>query len=265
MITKAKLLLCRLVSGLPVGSFSRSLAKRIFKGLTIKQPYHNGIICLDAVGHAWGWLGSQEFEKQEIGLQEKLLSLSYRHELMVDIGSNIGQMSLTVLLRNPNINAVCVEPNHRNVSLFKKSLRLNRLTERVTILEAMVSDKDGVGFFDDSSSPCGHVVGSGKKVKSIDFVSLLNKYSVDAKCLVKIDIEGFEHTLMELLSGLKHLNNLCMVIELHPYGFCQFGNPGHCLKMLVESGARILDLSDAIVTQVPRDAITQVIASWPRA
>jgi hypothetical protein len=120
-------------------------------------------------------------------------------------------------------------------------------------------------MFDETGSVFGHVCDSGRRVSCIDFASTVNRYSASEKCIVKLDIEGFESVLMGELSSLKHLGNLCMVIELHNAGFNKIGNPDYCLKTLIASGARVEDLQGRIVTQVPGNCITQVIASWPHA
>lgn len=254
-----------LVRKLPPGSMIRNAAKFIFRGFTIKQFFHNGVICLDAVEHAWGWVKKSDYHMHERRLQDKLLELSFGCDLLLDIGCNIGVMTLSVLLRNPKIKAICIDPNRRAASLLKESIKLNRLRERISFIEAAVSNRDGEVVFDETGSIFGHVSDSGRQVKCVDFVSTVNRYSGEAKCILKLDIEGYEVILLEGLSRLKHLNNLCMVIELHELGFNKFGNPQHCLKMLFESGARVLDLDGGDITQVAENCITQVIASWPHA
>jgi FkbM family methyltransferase len=247
------------------GSIFRRVGKYIFKGCTLKQSFHNGIICLDTVEHSWAWIGKDRYETFDSDLQNKLLLLSFNYDLMIDIGCNVGVMALSLLLRNPKIKVACFDPNQRAISLLKKSVNLNHLTERVTIIEAAVSNRDGVAIFDATGSVVGHISDSGRSVKCVDFVSIINRYSTSAKCIVKIDIEGFESTLMGELLSLEHLNNLCMVIELHSFGFNKFGNPDYCLKMLLESGAKVLDLQGKIVTQIASNGETQVMASWSHA
>ena len=250
---------------LPPGSILRRAAKFLFPGCTLKQSFHNGVICLDAVEHSWAWLGKVRYQTHDRELQDKLLSLSFSYDLMLDIGCNIGAMTLSVLLRNPKIKAICIDPNRRAITLLKKSITLNNLLDRTTIIEAALSNKDGTEAFDTDGSVMGHISESGRRVKCLDFFSTINSYSARARCIVKIDVEGFESVLFAKLSTLEHLSNLCMLIELHASGFNKIGNPEHCLKMLLESGASVLDLEGKIVTQVSSNNITQVIASWPHA
>jgi hypothetical protein len=69
---------------------------------------------------------------------------------------------------------------------------------------------------------------------------------------------------MRQLARLAHLHNLCFMVELHPLGFNDIGNPGECLKLLEESGAVIEDFSESILSQVEENEITQVIVRWNR-
>lgn len=240
----------------------RSLAKQFFRGWTIQQSFHGGVICLDAVEHSWAWTGNRRYQTFDSELQEKLLLLSGEYEQFIDIGSNIGAIVLSVLLRNRQINAICIDPNSRAIALLKESLRLNNLSNRVSVVEAAVSDSDGVLTFDESGSVTGHVSNSGKQVACINFVKLINEKLSDKKCLVKIDIEGFETILLKHITEIKPLDNLCLVIELHPLKFNDIGNPQDCLNLLLAAGAKIEDLQGQPLNQLDENNFTQVIAKW---
>ena len=244
----------------------RTIAKQVFRGFIIKQSFYKGMICLDAVEYSWAWLGNDICENFGHELQDKLLFLSKEREVMIDIGCNVGLMALSVLLRNTNIKAVCVDPNPLAIVLLNKSMRINRLSQRMSIIEAAVGVREGVIRFDQSRANLGmsHVSASGSLVRSISFLNLINSHSCSAKCLVKIDIEGFETILMRQLAHLANLHNLCFVIELHALGYNSMGNPKECLKLLKESGAVIEGLSGSILSQVEEDRITQVIVRWNR-
>jgi FkbM family methyltransferase len=230
--------------------------------VTLKQSFYDGKICLDAVEHSWAWTGDRRYKTFDKDLQDQLLTLSEDYELFIDIGSNIGAMTLSLLLRNPTVKALCIDPNARAVSLLEKSLILNKLTERASIIEAVVSDQDGELMFDDTGSVVGHISDRGKKVKSIDFLKLIDQHS-DKKCLIKIDIEGFEVNLLELTSKLNNLSNLCFVIELHPMNFNNIGNPNFCLECLLNSGANVKDLKGQQIKKITNDKnFIQLIVSW---
>jgi FkbM family methyltransferase len=253
-----------LVSKLHQFSVLRTIAKKFLHEYTLQQPFHSGVICLDAVEHSWAWTGNRRYETFDSDLQDKLLSLSQNYEILIDIGSNIGAMSLSILLRNPHIKAICLDPNSRAIALLRNSIRLNKLADRADVIQAAVSDVDGVINFDDSGSVTGHISQLGKQVNSVSFARVINE-NTSLKCLIKIDIEGFEINLLKSLTDIKNLNNVCFIIELHPLHFNLIGNPNDCLKMLLDSGAIVEDLRGQHLHQVENKNFTQVIAKWPHA
>ena len=132
----------------------RALGKRLLRRRTVRQPFHGGVICLDAVEQSWAWTGSIRLESWDRHIQDRLLALSRDCRTMIDIGANLGAMSLSVALRNPDIAIICVEPNRRAAELLRQSIALNRLGDRVTVREAVAGQTDGsVGFEEDDPPP----------------------------------------------------------------------------------------------------------------
>jgi len=125
----------------------RALGKRLLRNRVIKQPFHGGVICLDAVEHSWAWTGAARLESWDRPLQDRLLAISRDCQTMIDVGSNIGTMTLAVALRNPDIRFVCVEPNERAGRLLRQSLTLNRVADRVTLIDAVAGEADGYAGF----------------------------------------------------------------------------------------------------------------------
>ena len=240
----------------------RSLAKQLCRNWTITQPFHSGVICLDAVEHSWAWTGERRYETFDAPLQTRLLALSLTRDLFVDIGSNIGAMTLSVLLRNPLIRAVCVEPNARAVTLLRKSLRKNGLTQRASVVQAAVARGDGWILFDQTESVTGHVAETGQLARSIGFGSHLSGVCRSRRSLVKIDIEGFEAVVLDQIGDIVGRGSSCFVIELHPAGFNGFGDPARCIRCLRDAGARIEDLQGGPLGSVDEAAVTQVVATF---
>jgi len=233
----------------------RFLSRRLFKGFTLKQSFYNGIICFDPIESSYMFRKDYKFDTYDTNVLDALLLLSWDYEIMIDIGCNVGAMVLSVLLRNPNIKAICIDPNPRAIALLKESIRINKLTSRISTIEAVVSDKEGAVRFAKEDFVTSHVSELGDVVRSISFADLINSHSCSAKCLVKIDVEGLEAILMRQLAHLAHLHNLCFMIELHPLGYNDTGNPEECLNLLLESGA--------VVSKIEQEnGLNQVIAMW---
>ena len=104
------------------------------------------------------------------------------------------------------------EPVPRNLFYLKEHLRLNRVNN-VTIIEAAVSDKNGVVLFDEGpGSSMGHLSSNGKlPVRTVVLDDLIANKEIPSPDYIKIDIEGAEFSA---LSGAKST-----LMELHPIIF----------------------------------------------
>ena len=250
----------RLMSPFPPDSIFRRIGKRLCRGLAARQKFYNGVIYFDAVGQSWALKGTP-YEVVDTELKEALLALSRSCQLYVDIGCNIGQIALSILLRNPDIHAVCVDPNPRVLRLLRKSLRANHLEQRVTVKQAAVGNQAGMVRFTSEVSEMGHISQEGYEVACLRLADFINGYS-SQKCLVKIDVEGFEAVLLQKLGEFRNLQNVCLVVELHALGYNE-GNPIECLKLLRQSGATLKHLNGSPVGTIDSSVINQVVAQWP--
>lgn len=71
---------------------------------------------------------------------EKLL----RKKQILDLGANIGYyMLLEATESAANSNIICIEPDPRNIALLKENIKINKLDQKVIVIEAVVSGKDG--------------------------------------------------------------------------------------------------------------------------
>ena len=246
----------------------RAIGKMLLKNRVVKQPFHTGVICMDAVQHSWAWTGVYRLDARDAPIQERLLALSRSCQTMLDVGSNLGTMAISVALRNRDIGITCVEPNGRACELLRQSLALNRLTDRVTVVEAVAGDRDGEIGFEEGGSTTGHVAPNAAVMKPmIDFARLVDDRAAQGRCLVKIDVEGFEVALLSNLVRVKHLANVALLVEVHAHGFNGCGDPRACGERLRESGAVVTDLDGRPITSIESwtDGVKtmQLEARWP--
>jgi FkbM family methyltransferase len=248
----------------------RAVGKRLMRRRTLRQRFHGGVICLDAVEHSWAWTGAVRLESWDRPLQDRLLALSRDCATMIDVGGNVGTMTLSVALRNPTIRIVTIEPNARAAQLLRQSVRLNGLDSRIDIVEAIASDADGLRAFAEAGSATGHVTAAGHGAamkKAVDFQRLLTDHAARGRSLVKIDVEGFETTLLRCLPDGAARRQLVLVVELHALGFNGLGDPLRCLTMLREAGAAVRGIDGRDVDDLRNwtDSISTVqIEAWWR-
>jgi FkbM family methyltransferase len=250
----------RLISPFPPDSIFRRVGKRLCRGLSARQAFYGGVIYFDAVGQSWAFKGTP-YETVDTQLKDVLLTLSRDCRHYLDIGCNIGQIALSLLLRNQDIIAVCVDPNAHVLRLLGKSLRANRLEGRAIVKQIAVGNEGGVVHFTGAVfSEMGHISREGDEVECLPLADLINEYS-SRKCLVKIDVEGFETILLQKLKEFRNLHNVFLVVELHPLGYNE-GNPAECIKLLRQSGATLRHLNGSFVSTIDPSQLTQVIAQW---
>ena len=87
------------------------------------------------------------------------------------------------------------------------------------------------------------------------------------RCLVKIDVEGFETVLLKQLRRVQNRQGLVLIVELHALGFNDIGDPRECLQVLRGGGAIVTDVGGGPVTALDqwtdRIATVQIEARWP--
>ena len=113
----------------------------------------------------------------------------------VDIGANIGVMSLYISEFCRPGRVVSAEPNRRVFSALQRNLKVNGATN-VTPFNVALNDHDGEIRFQENSA-YGRVHDSGDAVvEGVTFATLLQRAGLESVDFVKIDVEGFEPVVL---------------------------------------------------------------------
>jgi FkbM family methyltransferase len=241
----------------------RRIAKRVCRGWTVRQRFYQGRICLDAVEHSWAWTGNTRYEQFDRWLQDALARLAAGQSAFLDVGANIGVMTLAVLLRVPEISAVAVEPNPRACELLRRSLVLNGLASRGRVVQSAVTPEGRSVDFDFEGSVTGHVTALGPHhVHGIAPAQLLADLG-PGPVLVKLDVEGFEAELLPEFGALPQRRRITLVFELHPAGFRPGLDPVRVLAALHDSGAAISSLDGGPFNADAPAPFDNLVARWP--
>jgi FkbM family methyltransferase len=145
------------------------------------------------------WLGSYELDKR-LFLEKTITEGS----IVFDLGAHVGFYTLLAsVLVGCRGKVFAFEPLPANFLYLKEHLRINKTTN-VTVIEAAVSDRIGVAYFEDNASSFqGHISSQGKlQVKTVSLDKLINTGEIPSPNYIKIDVEGAE---MQVLSGAKSL------------------------------------------------------------
>ena len=143
----------------------------------------------------------KHFEPQ---LQDAIVEaiLEKDHPVMLDIGANIGLISLAVTSRVPQAVIYAFEPGPIQAALLKNTIEKNGLHNKVTLLPVALGEKDGVMTFHthlsrDISKDGFMDTGRGEATKPIEVeVMTVDRWWKEQKephiDVVKIDTEGAE-------------------------------------------------------------------------
>ncbi len=117
----------------------------------------------------------------------------------IDIGANIGSITIPVIKNKKNVKVICIEASRSVYSYLEANCRTNKL-ENIVLINKAISDKDDevMNFY----SPTGQF-GKGhfsndlndemEKVSTIRLDTLLKKYDITKPDFIKVDIEGYEY------------------------------------------------------------------------
>ena len=147
-----------------------------------------------------------------------LLHFLRPNDVFFDIGANVGAYTL---LASGEIGAktISVEPIPSTFKLLSDNIVINKLEEKVELLNVGLGNNSGIIKFTKSLDTVNHVA-TDKEIDTIDVtIKKMDDISMLVPQLIKIDVEGFE---TEVLKGAKNIlsneNLKAIIIELNGSG-----------------------------------------------
>jgi FkbM family methyltransferase len=179
------------------------------------------------------WLGT--YDRAESNLMKHYLNPG---SVCFDIGAQAGYHTLyAATMVGPSGRVFAFEPAPKNVANIKKHIAMNHLAN-VTVVEAAVSNFDGVSHFDCASSAvAGHLSAQGSL--AVRTVSL--DHEIDCGVLpepdyIKIDAEGTELKILEGAQSLLKRRHPTLSVETHQW-LPEFPTVRQdCIRFLFELG-----------------------------
>jgi len=161
--------------------------------------------------------------------------LQHKHAIVLDVGAHIGQY--TIVAAAAGARVVAFEANADNVQYIESSLQVNKVNDRVTVINKPVSaeggqrlqfptsilPQDNVGGWGVQLSPTGSLVSTTIDA-SLASLHLIGPY------IMKIDIEGFEP---QALLGAQHTLRHTRII------FMEWGDGGPEKRKMAQNLKRV--------------------------
>lgn len=149
-----------------------------------------------------------------------LLHVLREMDLFVDVGANIG--SYTVLASGAvGARSIAIEPVPSTFASLRRNIVLNGIDTRVHCWQGGMADRQGVLRFTSGFDTVNHVVTEGEATESVEVpVSTLDDLlGGDAPAVIKIDVEGYERSVLR--GGRKTLADskvLAVIMETNGSG-----------------------------------------------
>lgn len=160
-----------------------------------------------------------------------------RNLTILDIGANIGLFSFYAAPFAKKI--VAVEPSAFHQETFKHMLEYNKLDQKVTPVQAAISNEDGEAEFHHNNnvtmfSLSGAVEDNtmeAEKVRKMTLETLLKENNIDHVDFMKLDIEGEEFNVLASESFRNVAPKIdALVVELHSWAGVNYAQAWACLR-----------------------------------
>lgn len=189
---------------------------------------------------------------------------------IIDVGANIGLVSLVLARRFPDREIHAFEPNPTTFETLKANVARNRAT-KVSCHRYAVSDADGTVMFDNdpikrgtasiSRDGGGHVA----EVPATTLDSFVAKQGIDAIGLLKIDVEGYETLVLRGAQRVLKEIRPAIYFEVCPDLTERAGfGAADPANMLIEAGYDLSRLTDTgtLTPAIPDEISGIVLENW---
>lgn len=186
------------------------------------------------------WLGVYEWEKAR--LIEHTIEPGM---VFFDIGAMAGYFTLlAALVVGPAGRVYSFDPLPRNLTYLRRHVGMHELNN-VTIVEAAVSDSQGVGSFDPGAHPVsGRLAEGGSlQVRTVGLDQEIAAGRLPAPHAIKIDVEGAELRLLEGAARTLRTARPKLFLDLHGFLGPSFSHLDQdCKDLLLRFGYRFRQL-----------------------
>lgn len=191
------------------------IAAVVFRGVAhpsmIKRAFFGRFLFLDvsrSKAQQLLWLQGERYVEE----QHLLKQLVRPGMTLVDVGANVGfyALMLAAYLKGEG-TIICLEPDPTNLIELRANVAGNHLEPSITILPVAAGSADGVISFEPGLN--AHAAEDGSMQVDVRRLDSLNLPQVD---FMKIDVEGFEGSVLDGAQALIERCHPTLFLELHP-------------------------------------------------
>lgn len=154
-----------------------------------------------------------------------LYTLARHHHHIIDVGCNIGQSSMLMLINSEN-KMICVDPNPKALSVCAENLIFNNLSNRVSFVNAFVGSDEGkeIEFFTIGTGAAGSMFsGFAKTARQHQQSIRVKTRTLERICenigfapdFIKIDVEGAEQFVLKGIGNSILALKPVIFVEMH--------------------------------------------------
>jgi FkbM family methyltransferase len=188
---------------------------------------------------------------------------------LLEVGANVGTGAVEAIHAHGFERVIAFEPHPENYKLLRMNAILNGVEERITMLQAAISDADGAAVLEVSARNSGaHSLSGDSSVRpvgsvevptmSFDGMVARGELDPEAASLLWMDIEGYEvHALMGARALIERA--VPVVMELNPPVLKAAGRADQLLPTLAGHYTHVIGMR-ALNKHVGRDAFEPVEA-----
>lgn len=178
-------------------------------------------------GDTWArslyWRGVLDIESETIAV---FMGLARQGRTFIDVGAYAGLFSLVASAVSPTIQSRAYEASPRSLPALQKNVLINEFAERIHVRPVAVLDRCGPARF---AVPLGHSMPTSAHLSSISRLGETQEFEVkgvsldldqvqESVDLIKIDVEGAEHLVLEGASHTLATNRPAVIVETLPGG-----------------------------------------------
>lgn len=181
---------------------------QLFFNYSVIIPFINGtkIVCYPDSSYGSLIVYTSLVEYEEMTFTNSFLK---KGDVCIDVGAHLGDFSILAASKTGGKIFAC-EPTPQILDLLRENIALNSFSDRITIVEAAISDRIGkVSFSLTNETEVNHLMHNNTKnsknsitVKSITLDQLAKMYKLTRINLLKVDVEGAEGLVF---TGMKQL------------------------------------------------------------